>query len=230
MLTNWSNSHTLVSATCQAKPSSLAPLQCHLSSPLLTFPRQRQCWVIRPVVWLAGNKRPPALSCEEASGPFCVTAHSLANLSEPCFYQVQSRDADKDCETGGWKARVIMTYPEGQEPAVADNAACSSSQLRLVAEPCQTLRQTSGQQEQLGPETLGLGLLRLCYVGSHHFLRGPHWRQGPLELCHLDTKAVTLKGVWLSTDTPPPPGLVERQEPLPLHQEQNQAGPSKNIV
>lgn len=58
----------------------------------------------------------------------------------------------------------------GLEPAEADNAACSSSQLTLVTEPCQALRQTTGQQEQLGPEILGLGLLPLCCAGSHHVL------------------------------------------------------------
>lgn len=182
--TNWSNGHTLVSATCQAKPSSPVPLQCHLLLPPLNI-SQAKAMLGYQAISLAGNKSPPSLStkglsCKEASGPLCVTAHSLANLSEPCFYQVQSRVADelrKDCETGGWKARVAMTCPEGQEPAVADNAACSSSQLTLVAEPCQTLRQTHW----------GWGSCTCAiYVRSYRFLRGPHWRQGPLGLCHLN--------------------------------------------
>lgn len=85
-------------------------------------------------------------------------------------------DLHKDCETEGWKRRVIAACPGGRQPAVADDAACSSRRLTLLAEPCQTLRQTSGQQEQLVPETLELGLLCLCCVGSHHFLQWPHWR------------------------------------------------------
>lgn len=78
-----------------------------------------------------------------------------------------------------------MACPEGQHFAMADDADCSSSQLTPEAdysssqltpeaELCQTLRQTSGQQEQLVPETLGLGLLGLCHVGGPVTSSGCH--------------------------------------------------------
>lgn len=72
-----------------------------------------------------------------------------------------------------------MACPEGQHFAMADDADCSSSQLTPEAELCQTLRQTSGQQEQLVPETLGLGLLGLCHVGVLSLPPGATLEIGP---------------------------------------------------
>lgn len=75
-------------------------------------------------------------------------------------------------------------------------------------------------------DTLGLGLLHLCYLCEVLSLPpGATLETGPIGT--MPPKLCKEFGSAPRAQTPPLPGLVERQELLPLHQEHNQAGPSK---